>query len=634
MLLIFYYLLKVILCSALLVGCYWLFLRNKVFHRYNRFYLLAAVLLSMSLPLVRIPVWQETEAPDNRAMLIIRMVTTGDEYAQQAIVDVPEQGQWTPMELLPVVYILVSGTLCLLFLYGLARIVLLINRNKKKRIGNIRLVETNAKGTPFSFFRYIFWNDRIDLETTTGQQVFRHELAHVQEKHSYDKLFINAVLLFFWCNPFYWLIRKELTMIHEFIADQEAVKDSDTSALAAMILQATYPMHRFELGNNFFNSPVKRRLVMLTKTNNPKISYLVRVIAFTLVCTTAICFTLKVKPLRAESRLATILNANPFYNPLANIAGNSGKAPVAQDTVPAPVLQSIRMKAPANPFFLNSDSVVFIGNNKKVSDQSLLIINGVKTDKSSVSDASIIAKLIKVYPANDAYAIKKYGQEARYGVIECVKAEIIRNRNLNENVDRQVAVALDKMNVMYIGVDNPVTVAVSCIPSDQLEVKMDNGSISGGNGKYIAHVQRVGEAVVHVSFRGKLLGSSIYRVKRIPDPNDKIAFSNMDFQVDYQILPKAGIDGVTSTRMKAEVLKKAKQLTAGTGYSVLGATVYFSGAGFKDVVSVSMSGDNLSLLKEQIERCTENTVITFDAIKVKDDNGKIKNIDGISLILF
>jgi beta-lactamase regulating signal transducer with metallopeptidase domain len=75
----------------------------------------------------------------------------------------------------------------------------------------------------FHFFNFIFWDEEIDIQTETGQQIFQHELVHVKEKHTLDKLFIQLLLVVFWCNPFFWLIRRELKLIHEFIADKKAV---------------------------------------------------------------------------------------------------------------------------------------------------------------------------------------------------------------------------------------------------------------------------------------------------------------------------------------------------------------------------------------------------------------------------
>ena len=145
------------------------------------------------------------------------------------------------------------------------------------------------KEHPFSFFQFNFWNSAIDLHSKQGQQIFSHEIAHVKEKHSYDKEFMNVVLLFFWINPFFWLMQKELSMIHEFIADKEALEDNDINAFAEMVLQTVYPGQHFSITNNFFHSPLKRRLTMFTKNKNPKVSYVSRLLVLPLA---AIVFSL------------------------------------------------------------------------------------------------------------------------------------------------------------------------------------------------------------------------------------------------------------------------------------------------------------------------------------------------------
>ncbi len=290
---IFWYLLKVIICSGILFGYYWLFLRNKIFHRYNRFYLLAAMSLSMILPLLKINFWQPA-IEQNQAIRVLRAVSVGDEYMNNIILTA-QKSNWSWEQLYPAGYLLVSVILLFVMVRTLYSICTLLKKYPVQQIDEIAFVNTDDSSTPFSFFKYIFWNDGIDVNTTTGKQIFKHEVAHIQEKHTYDKLFINIVLVFCWCNPFFWLYRKELNMIHEFIADKKAMEDSDTSAFAAMILQAAYPKHRFELTNNFFYSPIKRRLLMLTKIDNPKISYIARLMVLPLAVLIFAAFTFKAK---------------------------------------------------------------------------------------------------------------------------------------------------------------------------------------------------------------------------------------------------------------------------------------------------------------------------------------------------
>ena len=275
-----YYLLKVMLCSGILFSYYWLLLRNKVYHRYNRFYLLAALLVSLVMPLIEINIWHKADTAA-QSIKLLQAVTGSNEYLDE-IVLTSRQNYFTSEQLVLLLYLLTCFIFCTLFIQVLLKIRTLLKQHQQTVVDNICFVNTTAKGTPFSFLKYIFWNDNIDRNTTTGNQIFKHELAHVQQKHSYDKLFINAILIFFWCNPFFWLMRKELNIIHEFMADKIAVEDSDTEAFAAMILQATYPQHQFALTNPFFYSPIKRRLIMLTKNNNTKAGYIGRVLALPL----------------------------------------------------------------------------------------------------------------------------------------------------------------------------------------------------------------------------------------------------------------------------------------------------------------------------------------------------------------
>jgi gliding motility-associated protein GldM len=89
-------------------------------------------------------------------------------------------------------------------------------------------------------------------------------------------------------------------------------------------------------------------------------------------------------------------------------------------------------------------------------------------------------------------------------------------------------VSPDKMNVLYIGVPNPISVSAPGIAKEKLKVSMNGGSLSGSAGKYTATVSAAGTATISVSGEispGKnvVLGSTEFRVKRIPDPKPRFA---------------------------------------------------------------------------------------------------------------
>ena len=309
MIAIAYYLLKVLICSAILFGYYHLALRNKLFHQWNRYYLLATVICSLLIPCLEFELFitHKEAAP----IQLLQVVYSADEFVAEAAAN-----PGFPLSAEQVIY-LIYGFVSLSFfaalVLSLLRIYALIRSHTVQQIETISFVNTQVKGAPFSFLRFIFWNKRIDLNSVTGQQIFRHELVHVQEKHTIDKLFLQTVLCFFWCNPVFWLVRNELRMIHEFIADKKAVAESDASAFAAMILQAAYPQQSFtDLTNPFFQSPIKRRLTMLTKQHNHKISYASRVLALPLIAILALAFTIKTKTtnqVRLEKPLTVVIDA-------------------------------------------------------------------------------------------------------------------------------------------------------------------------------------------------------------------------------------------------------------------------------------------------------------------------------------
>jgi N-acetylmuramoyl-L-alanine amidase len=293
-----WYLLKVIICSGILCGYYFLALRNKVFHRWNRFYLLAAVVISLSAPIIKIDIFQN----NNDKGTVVQMLQTIS-YGDEAVIEYSRNNgfQINTQNLAEGVYLLVSMIFLFIFFVSIYKIKRLKNIYPETKIEDISFISTNAKGTPFSFFKSIFWNNAIDLHSKPGQQIFNHEIAHVKEKHSYDKIFMNIVLIFFWINPFFWLLQKELNMIHEFVADKEALEDSDINAFAEMILQTVYPGQNFSLTNKFFYSPIKRRILMLTKNKNPKVSYYSRLLVLPLAAIVFFAFTLKINSANATN---------------------------------------------------------------------------------------------------------------------------------------------------------------------------------------------------------------------------------------------------------------------------------------------------------------------------------------------
>jgi GldM C-terminal domain len=149
---------------------------------------------------------------------------------------------------------------------------------------------------------------------------------------------------------------------------------------------------------------------------------------------------------------------------------------------------------------------------------------------------------------------------------------------------QHVAVAADKMNVFYIGIANPITIAVGGVSNDKINVTASGGDIQKAqDDTYIVTVSRPGKMTIYVEWNGKKEAHE-YRVKAMPMPEGVLKkvgnsrpegvvtlYKNYDFDVrctisSYHIMyiPKNGdaIDlyneGADFNAKNKEVMQRAK----------------------------------------------------------------------------
>jgi hypothetical protein len=259
---------KVVLCSGVLFGYYCFVLRNKTFYQWNRFYLLACIVLSLVAPLLKISIGPGfTPAPNK----VLRLLNTTMAEGETMVVNTRHNGfTFTPEQWAWLGYGLVCLTLLLIIVANCVRIYRILQSCPKTKFNNIWFLDTEAKGTPFTFFHYIVWNRAIDLASENGQRIFQHEKVHVQQRDTWDKVFVLLLFVPFWINPFFWFIRRELSALHEFTADQRALNNNDTSVLAQMILNTAFPQQQFLFTNHLFNQLLNDVLPCLPNFRTPK----------------------------------------------------------------------------------------------------------------------------------------------------------------------------------------------------------------------------------------------------------------------------------------------------------------------------------------------------------------------------
>lgn len=249
------YFMKMLVCSGVLYGYYALALKNNPFHRWNRGYLLLAAVTSILLPLLQFSL-VSAAAPAYTVPLITVYGYMSNSVQQASAGNIASR-------ILPGIYALIA----LLMIINMLRNWLLIKRLAKQgertRFNNYLLIRHPQIKSTFSFFGNIFWGEELTADSEEGKQVLRHELEHVYGRHTADKLFIQLVCAVFWFNPFFHLFKRELAMVHEFLADKAAAANNAPDGYARTLLQMTLQTKHLLMANSFAQAPVKRRILML-----------------------------------------------------------------------------------------------------------------------------------------------------------------------------------------------------------------------------------------------------------------------------------------------------------------------------------------------------------------------------------
>ncbi|OLY92450.1 Signal transducer regulating beta-lactamase production, contains metallopeptidase domain [Cnuella takakiae] len=416
------YLLKVSLCSGLLYGYYYLWLRNQVFHQYNRFYLLGSVAASLLFPLVSLPAFLPEGAPTSSGNWQL-LFAGGNQQAALKPETTPDLST-----LLFCAYALTTLLFLFAVLKGVWKMSRLMQQEKAIRYKGVQVYLTTHAMAPFSYFKRLFWREDIDLDTPEGAAIFRHELAHIKAKHSVDKLVLQLVLSLCWINPFFWIIRRELQLIHEFVADQNAARNSDAGALARMILQTVYGNTYPSLINPFFQQPIKRRLSMLHKTlQTPRNAYVGRLLALPVAA--LILMLVAQKQAAASVQQTAALPTKGLSN--------------TSDTVPARNADNIKEVRVTKKDNINRISITYKdGKEENFTEQearekgiltpppppppmpatALVVVDGkLLGTLSATQKLENMVKPQEIASVNvwkNEEAVKRYGQEGKNGVIE------------------------------------------------------------------------------------------------------------------------------------------------------------------------------------------------------------------------
>lgn len=257
------YLLQVNVGLILFYALYKLVCTRDTFFRSRRFILIVSLVLPFILPFIDVREWLESR--DRMIMLthfdysaVLPEIVVGSEAVETGN-RVFVLSEW-------IGYLYLAGVVVLLVRLAVQAFSLyrLIVRMPEKEINGVRVKCLNDPSGPFSFFGWIFMNPAAVKEDEISE-ILTHEMAHVKQHHSVDVLLAEMVSICCWMNPFAWLLKREVRLNLEFLADRKVMEAGfATKSYQYHLLGLAYN-HKYGLSNNFNFSHLKQRIIMMNK---------------------------------------------------------------------------------------------------------------------------------------------------------------------------------------------------------------------------------------------------------------------------------------------------------------------------------------------------------------------------------
>jgi TonB-dependent SusC/RagA subfamily outer membrane receptor len=161
-------------------------------------------------------------------------------------------------------------TLIIKFALDFYKLNSIIKGKKIQQQADFKFIDLNENIAPFSYFEYIVYNSSL-YSSSELENILEHEKVHSDQNHTVDVLISRVFCILFWFNPIIWLYKKAITQNLEFIADSEAFKKiEDKKAYQYMLLKITTHQSCVAITNHFYQSLIKKRIVMLNKNQSKK----------------------------------------------------------------------------------------------------------------------------------------------------------------------------------------------------------------------------------------------------------------------------------------------------------------------------------------------------------------------------
>lgn len=393
-----YYLLEANLYLVLFYGFYKITLQKDTFFKLNRFYLITSSVLALVFPFIQLGFLKKPILILND--LIVQPSASEPQYSDILPLQEVKQDFLTADHIVFAIYILVAFSLLIKLILTIKNIVKIKNLPSTTLENGVELIELKNSKMAFSFFNSIF----LDPHLPDRHTIIKHELAHINQKHSFDVLFFEILQIVNWFNPILHSLKKDVKLIHEYLADEETTKaEIERYPYAMFLIQNSVGFQNFKLTNQIFSSSIlKKRITMLNQKKSANWARLKMLILLPLIS--------------GVLALSTMAFTKDY-----GVLDLYSHALVKQDTIKAnSIIEGLTILDEGTKFTLTFRYNDLLKKGMPVS-KKLFIVNGKSIESGSIGGVENADYFIDLDSEN---GMKKYGKKAEFGAVEAVGKNI------------------------------------------------------------------------------------------------------------------------------------------------------------------------------------------------------------------
>lgn len=462
--LLFTYLCKSAISISLFYLLYAIVFRSDTFFELKRFYFLFVAIFSLVFPLISFELGQKPEVID---IPLYWMQAVDFTVTSEAV----EASSFDWQNLLFICLCIGSGAMLTRFVFQFTSLLSILYKANKSYNKTQYYYETDNLPT-FSFFNRIVVNTK-GLTSSEIEDIVAHEQLHAKQWHSIDVLVFEVISICMWWNPFIWMLRKEMKLNLEYLADESVQKLKREKVSYQHLLLKINANTGVAFVNNFNVSQLKKRIAMMNRNRTLSILGAKMFLTIPLACFILFGNALYATPELLEENLSKIEESFVFETSQKSAKTQEKKTTEKKvvkftepEITPDKSAQIYTMVETLPRFTGGEEAMMkFLSENIKYPAEARdnnvegrVVVRFVVSAEGDVKDTKVIRSLS---PACDKEAVRvvnimpKWVPGKQSGKVVSVYYTLpitfrLDSKKVNDNASKQGSISLDGKNILFL----------------------------------------------------------------------------------------------------------------------------------------------------------------------------------------